>query len=413
MRFHLTHLHFHTPFSTLLPHQLSRTAKELFASVGILGFAISAATLFEPIYLYTLGYSFSQIVFYNVITYALYLLLIPFGAKFVLRYGYELGIALGSLILIVYYLAVFSIPQFPALFYVAPVLFTLHKIFYWMGYHGDFARSSDRSETGRELGEISFIIGLVTIFGPVAGGAVASAFGFRPLFLIVAILILISNIPLFRVRVQEREKTIPYDGALRLLKEPVHRRRFFASFGYGEDFIALVFLPLFIYSVVQGAAQVGIIVTFSSLVTALVLLYIGKLTDDKNPNVVLRLGVLAKTLLWLVLIPVRTAFQYFFADAGFRIARGATEYPLLTETYNAARETDVMKVVVLYETGLIVGKLLAMVALLILFQTSLPVWTSMFVLGACLSVFYAFFRHHTIMTNYKLRITKETQKNVS
>lgn len=401
MRFHLTHLHFHTPFSSLLPHQLSRTAKELFASVGILGFAISAATLFEPIYLYTLGYSFTQIVFYNVISYGLYLLLLPLGAKFVLRYGYELGIALGSSILIVYYLAVFSIPQFPVLFFIAPILLTLHKIFYWMGYHGDFARSSNRSETGRDLGEISFIIGLVTIFGPVAGGAVASVFGLRLLFLLVAILILISNIPLFRVRVHEKEKTIPYAGAFQLLKEPAHRRRFFASFGYGEDFIAFVFLPIFIYTVVQKTVQVGIIVTFSSLLTAIALLYIGKLTDDKNPNVILRFGVAAKALLWLVLIPVRTAFQYFCVDAGYRIARGATEYPLLTETYNAARETDVMKVVMLYETGLIIGKLIAMIALLVLFQTSLPVWTSMFVLGAVMSMFYAFFRHRIVPVHAK------------
>lgn len=400
-RFHLDHLHFHTPFSSLLPHQLSRTARELFASVGILGFAISAATLFEPIYLYTLGYNFSQIVFFNVITYSLYLLLIPLGAKFVLRYGYEFGIALGSSLLIIYYLALFGIPQFSQLFYIAPVFFSFHKMFYWMGYHGDFARSSNGSEVGRELGEISFIIGLVTIFGPVAGGSVAAAFGLRLLFLLVAVLILLSNIPLFRVRVHEKETTIPYDGAFQLLKEPVHRRRFFASFGYGEDFISFVFWPLFIYSVVEGTAKVGIIITLSSLVTALALLYIGKMTDDKNPNVVLRLGVFFKVAMWLVLIPVRTAFQYFFVDAGYRIARGATEYPLLTETYNAARETDVMKVVVLYETGLIIGKLLAMFALLFLFRTSLPVWTAMFTLGAIMSLFYAFFQHRSVPNHAK------------
>ncbi len=391
----------------MLPHQLSRTAKELFASVGILGFAISAATLFEPIYLNTLGYTFSQIVFFYVIAYALYLVLIPFGAKFVLRYGYEYGIALGSSLLIIYYLALFGIPQLPELFYFAPVLLSFQKIFYWMGYHGDFARSAGRKEMGRELGEISFIIGLVTIFGPIAGGAVASAFGLRLLFLFVAILILISNIPLFRVRVHEKEKTIPYDGAFQLLKEPVHRRRFFASLGYGEDFISAVFFPIFIYSVVQGAARVGMIVTFSSLMTALALLYMGKLTDDKNPNVILRLGVAAKALLWLALIPVRTAFQYFFVDAGYRIARGATEYPLLSETYNAAREDDVMKVVVLYETGLIIGKLIAMMALLVLFQTSLPVWTSMFMLGAVMSILYAFCRHRSISANSKEQSTKD------
>lgn len=398
-RFHLDHLHFHTPFSSLLPHQLTRSAKELFASVGILGFAISAATLFEPIYLYTLKYSLSQIVVFYLIMYVLYFVLVPFGAKFVLRFGYEQGIALGSGILIIYYVALYGIGQFPMLFYIAPVICALHKMLYWMGYHGDFARSSDSLEVGKELGGVNFVISLVTIFGPVAGGAVAATFGFPALFLIVAILILISNIPLFRARIPVTRAAFPYFSAFKHITREPYKRRFIASLGYGEDFISLVFWPIFIFTVVAGAEKVGILITFSSLITAVILLYIGKLTDDKNPMSVLRGGVVVKVLTWIALIPVRLAGQYFVVDAVYRIARGATEYPLLTETYTAAKAADAMSVVVLYETGLIVGKILAMLALLVLFLTTWNPWTAAFATGAVFSILYIFYAHGSTATN--------------
>lgn len=389
-RLHLHHPQFHFPFGSLLPHQVNRSVKELFASVGILGFALSAASLFEPIYLYTLHYSLLQIVGYYAVTYALYFLLIPLGAKFALRYGVERSILAGSILLIFYYLASFGIARDPQFIYAAMILAAVYKMFYWVAYHADFAQYSTKEEVGREIGGMSVVISITTIFGPVAGGAVITAFGFPALFVIVAALIVLSNIPLLFSRAQPARTSFSYRDAYRRLARKENFRRVITAFGYGEDFLVYAFWPIFIYLIVGGAQNVGIIVTFSSLLTSLILLYIGRLTDLKNKYSVLRAGAALKSLVWILRMAVVTGAQVFLLDTLYRVASGSTEYPILTETYNKARETNVMAGVVLFEMALVVGKLLTMAAIaLLLWQYPSSPWTSIFVLASIVSFFYA------------------------
>lgn len=387
------HLHrpqFHFPFGSLLPHQVNRSVKELFASVGILGFALSAATLFEPIYLYTLRYSLLQIVGYYAVTYALYFFLVPLGAKFALRYGVERSILAGSILLIFYYLAFFGIARNPQFIFLAMVLAAVYKMFYWVAYHADFAQYSTKEEVGREVGGMSVVISITTIFGPVAGGAVIAAFGFPVLFVIVAALIVLSNVPLLFSPSQPARASFSYRDAYRRLVRKENLRRVITALGYGEDFLVAAFWPIFIYLVVGGAQNVGIIVTFSSLLTSLILLYIGRLTDLKNKFSVLRAGAALKSLVWIMRIAVITGAQVFLLDTLYRVASGSTEYPILTETYNKARESNVMAGVVLFEMALIVGKLLTMAAVtVLLWQYPASPWTSIFVLASIVSFFYA------------------------
>lgn len=390
LQLHHPHLHFHTPFGTLLPHQVNRSVKELFASVGILGFAVSAAMLYEPIYLYTLHYSLLHIVLYNAIMYALYFLLIPLGAKFALRQGVERSIVLGSCVLVVYFLALFSIGKLPMLFFVAPIIGALHKMFYWVGYHADFASFSTKEEVGREIGGMSLVIGVTSMFGPVAGGALAASYGFPVLFIVVAALILLSNIPLLFSPSKSARGNFSYHESYQRLLQKKYRRRVVTALGYGEDFIAQIFWPIFIFLIVAGTVKVGLIVTFSAVITSIVLLYIGKITDLKDRFTVLRSGVGLKSLAWIFRLFVTTPGTVIIADTMYRVAAASTEYPILTDTYNTAKDGDIMKTVVLFEMSLVVGKLLTMgaIALLLVLIPSSP-WHSVFLLGAVVSFFYA------------------------
>lgn len=384
---HLHHLNFHAPFGSLLPHQLSRSAKELFLSVGILGFAVSAATLFEPIYLFTLHYSLSEIVLFSIITYGLYFLLIPLGAKFAARYGFERAILLGSSLLIVYYLALFGIAERPWLFFVAPVFSALQKMFYWVGYHGDFARSATSGEVGREIGELNMIIGLVTILGPIAGGALAATVGFPVLFVIVAALILLSNVPLLTHPVQHVREHFSYRSAFARLLSPKEQHTVLTGLGYGEEFTFLVMWPIFIFLAVQGVVAVGVIVTFAALLTSFLLLYIGKLVDARGKHL-MRVGVAMKVGSWLGRLFAVTGWHVFFIDAFYRLALGTTDYPLMREVYTRSKNTDTIGTIVLFEMALILGKLLMMAALLAVFTFIGISWTAVFLLASLFSFFY-------------------------
>ncbi len=359
--------------------------------MALLSFAAAAVTLFEPIYLYILGYSLQAIIFFYFITYVLYTVLLPLGGKYAARHGFARSMLVGSLLLIFYYLALFGVQQFWWLYFLAPVILAIHKTFYWIGYHGDFAQSVTTGEVGRDIGEANLVTTLVNVVGPIAGGALAARFGFSYLFVFVALLILLSNLPLLRMAKSVVPVTFSYHAAFARLTAQKNRRRFVAYLGYGDELLFYVPWPIFLFTVMGGVLGVGAILTLSVLVTAAALLYIGRLTDFHNRQGILRWGIAGLVLSWIIKPFAATGVHLFFADAFYRISGGATQYPILTERYESARAADILESVTFFEMSLSIGKVLTMAALfVILFLFRETSWVAIFFLGALCSLFYGF-----------------------
>src|SRR3989338_1091614 len=99
----MQHVDFKKLIASTFPSHVPRELKELYVTMTMLNFALAAGMLFEPIYLYTtVGLSLSQIMLYFLAVYALYFFLMPLGGRFVKRHGFEKGIIIGSLFLILY-----------------------------------------------------------------------------------------------------------------------------------------------------------------------------------------------------------------------------------------------------------------------------------------------------------------------
>src|SRR3989344_1691541 len=89
---------------SFLPNHMRREIKELFVSTLILNFGIMMIQLFEPIYLYEIGYSLLWIVGFFLIIYLTYFLTLPIGANFARVHGYEKSLVVSSVILVLYYI---------------------------------------------------------------------------------------------------------------------------------------------------------------------------------------------------------------------------------------------------------------------------------------------------------------------
>ena len=59
-----------------LPYKMKRQVKELFASTILVNLALSMVMIFEPIYLYKIGYSLQKIMLFYLITYIIYFLIL-------------------------------------------------------------------------------------------------------------------------------------------------------------------------------------------------------------------------------------------------------------------------------------------------------------------------------------------------
>lgn len=385
----------HHTFIGTLPSYFARQARgevrELYMSSAVLDLAVSMVLLFEPIYLYQQGLLVRDIILFYLGVYVLYFFLMPLGGKFLKRYGFEHSIFLGSPFLIFYYLFLALSSQ--SVFFLVPaaLAYALQKTFYWPGYHANFAHYGQNFEQGREVGSITAIISFVYIIGPLIGGAVMYFFNFTALFIIVAILIALSNVPLILTPERFLPSDFSYFGAYRRLVKRKNWRRLIAYSGFGEEFILLAIWPVFMYIALKDTLRTGGAIALSTLITTIVVLYIGKLTDKARRRPILRLTSVIYAVSWFVRLLTRSPFGILTADTFSRIGKNALSVPLTAITYQAARERGVVKNVVFFEMSLVVGKIVAMIGVLVVLALVPPAfqWQAIFALAGVFTLLYS------------------------
>ena len=375
----------------LAPHP-SQEVRELFISTSILDFAMALVMVFEPIYLYSQKFSLEQILWFYFAVYALYFVFLPIGGRICRNHGYEHTILLSSPFLILYYLAFFAV-SYNKLFIAAAVVFlVIQKVLYWPSYHSNFATWSDGREGGREISNMSALSGFVASLAPVIGGLIAATAGFRTLFAVAAVLILVSNIPMLRTPEIFIPKAFAYGAAVKRVFSKENRRTLLACFGFGEELIALVLWPIFIASVVPDLLSLGAIVSLSMLANVLVTLYVGGLCDDGAKTPVLRSGTAFVTASWLTRLLVTGGLGVFLIDSFYRVAKNMVGVPFAAILYDDARRGGVTETVVFFEMALSLGKMAACVAAIVIFRLVPGFWTGIFILAAVFALAFSSLR---------------------
>jgi len=373
----------------LAPHP-TQEVKELFVSTAILDFAVSAVMIFEPIYLYTQGFSLQQILLFYIAVYVLYFFLLPIGGRICRRHGYEHTILFSSPFLILYYLSFFAISYNRVFVVAAVVSLAVQKILYWPGYHSNFATWSQKTERGREISNLSALIAFTSAMAPVIGGLVVAIWGFKTLFVIVAVLILASNIPMLRTPELFMPKPFPYLDAFTRLVKRENRRSLWVFIGYGEELIVLVLWPIFIATLIPDLFSLGIIVSLSMLANILATLYIGSIVDEGDRLPVLRSGTVFIAGSWLARTLVSSGLGIFLIDSFYRVAKNMVGVPLMAIVYDGARRTGAAEAVVFFEMALSLGKIAAALLAMAIFHFFPDFWPGIFVLACLFSALFSF-----------------------
>lgn len=384
-----SHLFLHLPH--YFQKHFSRQLRELYMSVAIQDFALAAVTLFEPIYLYGLGYSISDILMYYIVVYALYYILVPLGGKFVARSGPERSIVISTLCLVGYYLSLFLVKDAAIFFWVAPVMFALQKTFYWPAYHADFIAASDQGQRGKEYSGLWSVSTLMYIIGPALGGLLISLFGFNVLFGFVIITIILSSVPLFIAPVRPPRENFSYWQAFWQPFTGFHLRSTIGYLALGEELVLLAVWPIFISLIFTSYASIGGAVAVATLLTALATLYIGKLIDQGRRPLALRWAGIITALGWLVRPWLQAIPAVFTSDTIGRIAKNATFVSLTSLTYEkAVKEQSPIERGVFYEQGFGIAKVFIAAVIIVLMKWLEP-FTAAFLAAGLVAFFYLIF----------------------
>lgn len=367
---------------------LSRELKELYFAVGIQDLALAAILLFEPIYLYERGFSLQHILAYYIVCYSLYFIIIPFGGIFVAKRGPARGIMVSTFFLIGYYATFILIPSYRGLFWVAPVILALQKMFYWPAYHTDFIQTSDQGQRGEEFSGLWSLETAVYVIGPAIGGAIIKFFGFPTLFISVMAVILAANIPLLMQKIDHRPQSFSYWDSFCLPFRKIHIRSALAYMAVGEQLILLVIWPIFISITYHDFFSIGGIVALATLITAVYTIFIGRILDRGKWRQTLRWGGLLNIVVWATRPLIRSVTGVFLSDTAGRISQNTLYVTMTDVTYERAlREPNLIERAMFFEQGLSLGKVV-IAALIIIIAQWVPPFTAAFLLAGAMSGLY-------------------------
>ncbi len=383
-------IHFPHHFPRYFKSGLNIQLRELYLTAALMDFASAAITLFEPIYLWSLGYRIPEIMAFYLLVYGSYFFLVPLGGKFLARFGPEKSIMISTIWLVGYFAALISIADNATMFYVAPVLFALQKSFYWPAYHFDFIRWSQKAERASEFSGLWTVTSVMYILGPLLGGLVVKNYGFQPMFIGAAAIILISSFPMFIQKVAPKIEAYSYWRSLVL---PFRRRYWKNTVGYlglGEELLGMTLWPIFIFLIYGDVLGVGTYVGISALITSVVTLVVGKFSDRFNQKSVLSWSSCIQGLTWIARVITRQPFTVFIADVAGRSSHNSVFVSLTTLTYNRAHEDDYSWHGVYYEQGFAIAKAVMALAVMLI-ATSADPFNAVFIIGAATSLLYLIF----------------------
>jgi hypothetical protein len=383
----LDHTESHIPY---LRHRLKREVAELYVSASIRNFATAMIALFEPLFLYSLGFSVTRIVIFYLVSYLVYVFLLPLGGKIAVRFGFEHSMLYSIPFKILYYLVLYSVSIFPTMIIAASILFAVEKTFYWPAYHSNLAYYGSQDHRGREVGVIRILTFIVTTAGPFLGGLILREANFAVLFVVVSILFFVSVIPMFTTRERFTPGKFSYGDAFKRLVAEENRGKLLGYLGFGEEIIAVVIWPIFIFNLLKEYFSLGVIISLSTLLTIIVMLYIGRLTDTRYRDRVIKVGAMSNFVVWLFRMLARGPFSVLLIDAAARITRGSILIPSYTKTYEtASKTTKYMKTVIFFDQSMNLARVMGLVIVLIVLSFTSQLEMT-FIPAGLLSFFYMF-----------------------
>lgn len=380
-----------------LMHRLKREISELYATITIKDFAFSMMALYEPIFLFKQFDSISIVFLFYAAVYGMYFIFLPLGSKIAAKYGFEHCMFYSMPFAIFYFLALSQLPGHKELIILAIFLVTAYKILFWPSYHTDFAHYSKSGYRGREMSLLSFVSTISTIIGPIIGGLILSRFGFEILYIVVSMISLASIVPLFTTKEQFQPHLFSYRKAFQRIFAPYDhykRKDFWSYFGFGEEIIAAVGWPIFIYLIIEKYYLMGIIIGTVTIALSFISLYIGKLSDILDVNGRKQLLYSSETLRfisWFLRPFAANWLGVLLVDIISSGSKIGINYPIMTSAYNKGdNHRGFLKYITFFEMSLAMGKtVISLFAFVITYLFSgHSMWFILFGLAAFWSVLF-------------------------
>ncbi|MBU0459743.1 MAG: MFS transporter [Nanoarchaeota archaeon] len=335
---------------------------QIYLCLMLRNFALSLIGLFVPLYLYKeLSYTLSQTLYFYIFYALIFAISTPVAAKFASKYGVKHTILLSVpfFLIFVSLLQLLTIIKIPLM--VVASFQGLAISFFWMGIHLIFYHASHKKHRGEEMGKRTGLSIIASMFGPLIGGVIIKFVGFWLVFVLVALILIISAGVLFF----SKEEYVKYSFSLKSVVDKEHWKNslFFVSRG-SRVMAEGVIWPIFIFVILNDYVSLGLMGFVLSGIGAILIVVVGKYSDHKSKSKLLHWITGFESLAWIMRAFVQTVTHVFGATIFGAITYGVREAPMGALEYDKARKSDPVGYFVSREIFICLGRILMLVFVL-------------------------------------------------
>ncbi|MCD6547618.1 MAG: MFS transporter [Nanoarchaeota archaeon] len=377
------------PFTNL--HWFQKTNKELsevYLTLYLRKFAISLINIFIPIYLYKIGYTLNQVIYF-VITWFLFQAI---GGYIASKTSYKIGtkhtIVISVPLLILFFLFLYEAPKLGNFIYLIAPLIGLSNGFYWVPTNAVFAKNSHKKSPGKETSYLMISSRLAGVLAPLIGGIIISNLKFHHLLSIVIALLFLSLIPLFLSKDYACKKK---DMWLKLLKNNI---RYFIGYFFQGAIVISTFLliPFLMLSLTNSYVSIGLVSTILLVGSFAVILIVGKLTDKFEGKKLIKLGGAIVSAAFLILSYSKNVNVIYLTTFIIGISTIMIYLPLFAISSIVSKKYNETEFMMLREFALCAGRIFMLILLLALPAFKIKIG---FMIAALSSLYFVLFKIRT------------------
>ncbi|MFH1376272.1 MAG: MFS transporter [Candidatus Woesearchaeota archaeon] len=343
--------------------------------------AVSMLAIFIPIYFFKdLNYSIQNILYFYIIVFLTIAIFSPLAGKLISRIGFKHNILLSTFFFIIAFLLLnlLKIQNSQDLFYFIPIIFGIGNALYWNSFHIDLAKYSKKGYRGEQIAAWQVLAGISAIIGPLVAGLILKFYSFNVLFIVGSFIFLISVIPLFFSKDQHIKFKFSYKYILK--KEHFKEGLTFAVTGIKQVVLTILW-PFFIYLIVLDYLKFGSVMTAINILALITYGTIGKLSDIKKSEILLKFGAIIHLTISLVMGFIKTIIQIIGASVFIISGIYLTELNTTKKAYETAKNSsNLAGYMVFREVVLNIGRALLTLIFLILVSIPLSIQTSFIII---------------------------------
>jgi hypothetical protein len=283
------------------------------------------------------------------------------------KLGLKKTLALRPISLIFFFIWLYSLNNFPNTLNYLAIYNGLTSAFYWVAFHCFFAVKTNDSNSLERVGVLFSLPKVLTVFSPILGGFIITYLGFNPLFFLVSILLLLSLIPL--IKMKDFELDLDFD--LKNLFNSSFVKYFFGFIAEGVYYAVFIILfPFFVYLYLGKMLDVGFLSFFMSLAGIIAPLVISKACEHKTSKFI-KIFSLIEGLFFLLVLFVKTSLSAFLLSFVVGIFANFWLLPFYSRLYRHSKQNnsrDLLEFMTIKEVILSLSR--ASVFLIIYFSSS-------------------------------------------